>query len=210
MNTLSYRYRGYPGDTVTSVPKSVETRRPTDLTLTHEDILEVLSNRRRRYVFHYLRTNGDEPAPVRDVAEHVASWELETERDLLSSDERRRVQTALHQFHLPKMDDLGFVEYDAQRGEVQLTEETAEFDIYLDVVPGVDVPWGTYYLGLTAMNVGVLLAAWGGVPFLSTVPELSLALFVLLTFGVSAIAHACINRKHHRYGIGDRPAELDC
>ena len=194
---------------MTSVPKSAGTGRPTDLTLTQDDILEVLSNRRRRFVYHYLRQNGDGPVPVREVSEHVAAWELETPKERLSSDERRRVQTALHQFHLPKMDDLGFVEYDAQRCEVRLTEETAEFDIYLDVVPGVDVPWGTYYLGLTAMNVGVFLGAWAGVPFLSAVPSMSIALFVLLTFGVSAIAHAYVNRNHHRYGIGERPAELD-
>ncbi|WP_086888675.1 DUF7344 domain-containing protein [Natrarchaeobaculum aegyptiacum] len=179
------------------------------MTLSKDDILEVMSNSRRRFVFHYLRQRGTEPTSVRQLSEHVAAWELEKDVTELASEDRRRVQTALHQFHLPKMDDLGFVDYDARRGEVKLTEETAQLDIYLDIVPGIDVPWGLYYLGLTGVNVCVLTLAMVGVYPFSLASGLSWALFVVLTFGVSALAHAYINLNQHRYGIGDRPAELD-
>lgn len=82
--------------------------------LEREEILDILSNRRRRYALHYLKWNGCE-TPLRELAEHVAAWENEREADQLSYAERKRVQNALHQFHLPKMDDHGFVEYDTRR-----------------------------------------------------------------------------------------------
>lgn len=40
----------------------------------------------------------------------------------LSSDQRKRVYIGLYQCHLPKMDKLGVVEYDKNRGRIELQD----------------------------------------------------------------------------------------
>jgi hypothetical protein len=87
------------------------------------------------------------------------------------------------------MDECGFVEFDSLRKEVWLTEEAADLDVYLDVVPGPDVPWAVYYTALAGLNAvllgGVLLEA----PLLSLVPSEGWLVFVVATLVASALAH---------------------
>lgn len=173
--------------------------------LTEDEIFEVLSNQRRRYAFHYLRKHEGEKVTLRELAEQVAAWETGKPIAKLHSRERKRVRTALHQFHLPKMDDLRFIEYDGQRGEVTLAEETADLDIYLDIVPGVDVPWGLYYACLTGFNLAVLAGVWLEIGPLSSFPPLSWAAFFVVAYGVSAVVHAYWNYRQTRFGVGERP-----
>lgn len=180
----------------------------TDVSLTRDEIFEVLSNQRRRYAFHYLRQHEGDTVDVGDLAERIAAWESEKPPERLTAAERKRVKTALHQFHLPKMDDLRFVEYDANRGKVRLTDEVADVEIYLDIVPGLDVPWGHYYLGLSGLNLLFLTGFVAGVPLLSGVPALSLALFLVAVYGSSALFHAYWNHTQTRFGVDERPPEV--
>jgi hypothetical protein len=105
-------------------------------------MLEVLSNRRRRFVIHALKQRDERRISVSELAEQVASWENDKEIAGLTHQERKRVRNALRQFHLPKMDDHGFVEYDSRRGKVSLTDAAANTDFYIDSLTGRDIPWG--------------------------------------------------------------------
>jgi len=163
----------------------------------------MLSNQRRRYVLYYLNR---EPGPVslRDLAERIAAWENDIDVDELDYKQRKRVYTSLHQTHLPKLDDVGIVDYDRDGGTITLADRANDLDIYLELVGEHDVPWGDFYLGLSAIASLFVLAAWLGVfPFL---PDLALAGGVVVVFAVVAGIHARLARRNH-IGGDDAPIE---
>ena len=179
-----------------------------DSDLTRDDVLEVLSNRRRRYAIHYLKRRDGEPVAVSELTDSVASWENEKEIDALNHRERKRVRNALRQFHLPKMDEYGFVDYNYQRGIIELTEAATDDDFYVDSLPGRDIPWGVYYLGLSAVSVACLLGIWiGAYPF-SLLSPLFFGVFFVTALSVSSAGHLYDNYCRMRLGARDRPAEV--
>ena len=174
--------------------------------LSTETIFETLSSRRRRYVLHYL-TQRDERVTVRDLSMQIAAWENSIERDAVTPKERKRVYTALHQTHLPKMHRLGVVAYDEDRGTVALTDCVREFDIYLDVVSRDELPWSQFYLALGGvLSALVVVAALGIQPF-SALGGFGYALFVALTFTAVGAYHASRDRKAI-VGRADAPPEV--
>ena len=172
--------------------------------VTRDDIYEMLGNQRRRYALHYLERHHPDAVEVREVSDHVAAWENAKQPAALSRAERKRVQTALHQFHLPKLDEAGLVEYDEQRREVSLTGEASDLRVFLDVVPGPDVPWSVVYLGLVTVSGLVLLGATLGAPLLASLTGQSWSLLLLVSIGITAIAHTYVNMRM-QLGRGDEP-----
>jgi hypothetical protein len=172
-------------------------------------MLEVLSNRRRRFAIHFLKRRGRSEVTVSELAERVAGWEYGKDVDRLTHRERKRVRNALRQFHLPKMDDYGFVEYDAQRGRVSLTEEAARTDFYIDSLTGGAVPWGVYYLGLSALGALSLAAVWTGVVPSALLSPLSWGVFFVTALGLSAVGHFYDNYCRMRLGARDTPPEVE-
>ena len=176
-------------------------------TLSRDDAFEILSNRRRRFALHHLQHNG-ERAELGELSERVAAWENDSGVQEISASERKRVYTSLQQFHLPKMDDKGVVEFDDREGVVELTPAAEQMDVYLEVVEGNDVPWRQYYLGLAAVNLGLLVAATAGTYPLRLVPDAGWGLFVATTFLVSALVHTYYNHTEMRLGDTDSPPEV--
>lgn len=179
-----------------------------DQSLSRDETFEILSNHRRRFTLHHLQQNG-ERADLGDLSEHVAAWENDIGVGEVSSTERKRVYTSLQQFHLPKMDETGIVEFDDREGTVELTPAAEDVDIYLEVVDGDDVTWSQYYLALAAVNLGVLAGALGGIYPFTLVPSAGLALLVVTTFFVSALVHTYFNRTEMRLGDSDTPPEVE-
>lgn len=165
------------------------------------EIFDLLSNQRRRYAIHYCKREG-EPVTLGDLAEHVAAWELEKDVEAITSAERKRVYTSLQQTHLPTLERADMIEFDDRT--IELTDEAAELDVYLDVVPADSVPWGVYYLGLTAVGSVVMGGLWLEVIPTETVPELGWTTLVFALFGVSAVVHVVQNRQM-RLGEMERP-----
>ncbi|WP_276271531.1 DUF7344 domain-containing protein [Haloarcula litorea] len=170
-------------------------------------VFEILSNDRRRFVFHYLKQR-DRRVYLRELAEHVAAWENEKPVDQLSSAEAKRVKTALHQHHLPKMDAQGFVEYDRQRETVALADAVSDLEVYLDVVPGGDVPWSLYYLGLSGLGLLALACVSFDLGPAAGVPDIACALFLVVAFLVSAGVHTYLNHAQLRLGSTADPPEV--
>ncbi len=98
--------------------------------LSEDELFEVLYNSRRRTVLKYLFENG--ASTTGDIAEHIAALENDTTVQRLSSSERKRVYVGLYQNHLPMMDDVGALDYDKNRGTVQLRACSKQFEPYLD------------------------------------------------------------------------------
>jgi len=179
----------------------------TSPSVTRTDIYEMLGNQRRRYALHYIERRGPETVDLRALSDQVAAWENEKSRAELTAAERKRVRTALHQFHLPKLDEAGLVEYDADRQAVALTDEAADLRVYLDVVPGRDVPWGVLYLCIAGVCGLVLAAVWLGVGPVAGVADRSLDLFFLVSVGVTATVHTYYSTRM-RLGRGEQPPEV--
>ncbi len=124
--------------------------------ITRDEVFDLLSNHRRRYALHVAKqTDGD--SELSDIAEQVAAWENGKPQSEITSSERHRVYTSMQQTHLPAMDRAGVIEYD--NGTVTLTEQAADLDVYMDVVPEDSIPWGQYYLGLAVLSGAIVGAA---------------------------------------------------
>ncbi|WP_324661871.1 DUF7344 domain-containing protein [Haloarcula sediminis] len=175
--------------------------------LSEATVFEVLSNGRRRYVFHYLKQEGRQ-VYLRELAEHVAAWENDKPIEQLTSAEAKRVKTALHQHHLPMMDSNGFVEYDSMRETVTLDNSVADLEVYLDVVPGIDIPWSRYYLGLSVVGVLALGCALVDTGPFAWVSGLSAATFIAVVVLVSALVHTYLNHTRLRLGGTGQPPEV--
>ena len=160
-----------------------------------DEIFTALSNRRRRNVITYLRERGDD-ARVRDIAEQLAAWENELEVNEVTYKQRKRVYTALHQSHLPKLAENGFIAYEPDRGIVSLTDQSRQLEVYLEVVSENEILWSEYYVGL-AVVCGLLAgaAAIGTVPFADVSGYAYAVLFAVL-FAVSGLIHRTVTRRN--------------
>jgi len=141
-------------------------------------IFEILKNERRREVIRYLRDH-EKQVTLSDLAEHIAALENDTDVASITSSQRKRVYVGLYQCHLPKMADMGIVQFNQNRGIVSLGENAPQLYQYFDNHSEDDRDWHRYYLGLsgagaagfvaslvigggaTAIVLGLLCAAFG-------------------------------------------------
>lgn len=158
-------------------------------TLPRDDIFEILRNRRRRLTLQYLNNTEGDQVPMSEVVDYVTSHESGCSIDEIDSGKRKAVYTALRQTHFPKMDDLGVVDYDKLRGDVELTDAADDARLYLEYVPEDEIPWHEYYLGLTAVSAALFAVVWAGVPPFDRLSWLVLAVTYVVLFGTSAVVH---------------------
>ncbi len=154
-------------------------------TLSKDLVFTMLSNGRRRHVIHYLKQRG-ERVTIRELSRQVAAWENGIEPEALDYKQRKRVYTSLHQTHLPKLDDASIVDYDRDRGTVELDDAARELEVYMEVVPENELPWSVYYLGLAVLSLALVPLVWLDVFPFAGVPDVALAALVAAAFGVSA------------------------
>lgn len=109
----------------------IDSRRHDGSDLPLDDVFDLLRNQRRRGVLRYLREKADETATLDELAEHIAAKENDIEIEQLTSSQRKRVYIGLYQCHLPKMDELGVVEYDQSRGTIDL-RDISQIEPFLD------------------------------------------------------------------------------
>jgi hypothetical protein len=174
---------------------------------TQNELFDVLSNRRRRYALHVLTRRG-EPVELGPLADRVAAWENGRPVDEVTSAQRKRVYTALQQSHLPKLDEVGVVEFDKASGVIAPTRALERIDVYLDVVQGNEIPWSEYYLGLSAVGVALVAGAWVDAPVLGSLPPLALAGGLAAVFLLSAVGHLYHSRSV-RLGGRRTPADVE-
>jgi hypothetical protein len=173
--------------------------------LTREAIFETLRSRRRRHALHYLR-RVEGAVAIRELSRQLAAWELGKETGAVTPKERKRLYTALHQTHLPKMDRLGVVAYDRDRGTVAPTSAGAEVDVYLDVVGREELSWGQFYLGLGVVATALVAAAALGVSPFDGVGGFGYAIAVAVAVTLAAAVHTVRDR---RTGLGVRETPPD-
>jgi hypothetical protein len=115
------------------------------------------------------------------------------------------VYNALQQTHVPELEDTGVVK--VERREVELTERADELDIYLEVVPGADIPWSEYYLALGGVSLAVLVAVALGIGPFAALSGVGVGIFAVVAFLVSACANYYYQHES-LLGGHERPPEL--
>jgi hypothetical protein len=152
-----------------------------------DTLFAILENQRRRDTLRYLRANGG-TATLGDLAEHIAARENGVDVAGLSSDERKRVYIALYQCHLPKMSSAGVVDFDKNRGTIELRAEAGQFDAYLDDDVGDEAGTVRRNLAIAGGLAASLVASVVGVPGFVLVPELAWAVLSTVTLLVLTLA----------------------
>ncbi|UTF54478.1 MULTISPECIES: DUF7344 domain-containing protein [Natronosalvus] len=104
-----------------------------DEQLTADVILELLANRRRRYLLYALR-GRTVPIELSKLAEEVAGWEHDVHPDEVAKNEYKSVYVSSVQCHVPKLADAGVVDHDEDNHTVILAENFEQLEPYLRVV----------------------------------------------------------------------------
>jgi len=177
--------------------------------LSQDELLKMLSNQRRRFAIHYLKQDGRTELTVTELAEQVAGWENDKEIKDLTQKERKRVRSALRQFHLPKMADSDLIKYDTTQGTVSLTEATRNANFYVDSLTGREIPWGLYYMGFSAVSAVCLVGIWVELYPLSLLSPRVYGVFFVTALAVSSLGHFYDNYYRMRLGARDKPLEVD-
>lgn len=98
--------------------------------------LQCLANRRRRFLLYHL--GAREVTTVERLASTlVTEFDGPAPGDLLGPEE---VAAELRHNHLPKLDDLSVVDYDARSGQVTVLESPRELEVLLDATERFDRP----------------------------------------------------------------------
>lgn len=153
-----------------------------------ENVFDILRNSRRRAVLDHLR-NGDSTSTLKELSERIAADENNLDTGQLSSQQRKRVYISLYQNHLQKMATAGLIEYDPDRGAVELRE-------YSTIAPylssdGQDVLQHRY-VALFASLVAIVSLFW--IALTSSVCAMVLASISVPTL----VGTAVIELRHRR------------
>lgn len=174
--------------------------------LTQDDIFEILSNSRRRYLIHTLHQHNG-AVELSDLATYTAAWEHGVDIDQIESDQRRRVYISLYQTHLPKLVEYGVVDYDEDANTVSLTDRVDRIDHYLYIDEEPSTRWWLYYASLSVVAVLLLAASWWEVYPVSTVSTELVAQLITAAFFVLAVSHYLVQRTHRRRRFDDPESE---
>lgn len=143
--------------------------------ISRAEIHDVLSNERRIALLELLR--AESPRKLGDLAEEIAAEE--TGERPPPRNKRQSAYVTLHQTHLPKLDDLGIVEYDAREKVVALADQASVvYDSESDGTATSRTTGVEPYLGLVVGGLLASLASAAGLPPFSA---LSLTAYALAT-----------------------------
>jgi hypothetical protein len=159
--------------------------------LDESEVYDILRNDRRRFVIDTLRDDGGR-ATVGSLADQLASEE--SGESPPPKNVRQSVYVSLHQTHLPKLDDLGIVTYDANAKTVERAENADDVAVYMEVVPKNALSWAAYYFTVSLLGVLTLLAHRVGVPVLSGLDATLLGGFLFSVICLSAAYHHLTQR----------------
>lgn len=162
----------------------------------HEEVFSLLSNQRRRYTVracHQLET----PIELGELAEYIAAEESDKSISEITGEERRRVYTSLQQVHIDKLEEASVIK--CEQKTITPTERLEELEFYLEVVPGDEILWAQYYLGLSGVGAVFVILAWLGV-YPDALTGYNLTMGVVTVFAVSAGVHYW-QTKQNRLGM---------
>lgn len=104
-----------------------------------DDVFELLTKERRRFVLYYLEEQ-DGPVRVGDVAEKIEEWESESPPSEPPDEKYENIVITLTHRHLPKAAEVKFIDYDREENIIELTGSPSEFNVILSVAEAIEQP----------------------------------------------------------------------
>lgn len=163
--------------------------------ISQSDVFDVLSNPRRRFVLYYLR-EVEASVELNELARQIAAWENDTDESELTDQDRKRVYVSLYQTHVPKLTDVGLVEYDQDSGTVRLTDRTSVIDEYLGDGAS-SLPWHYLYLGLSLAGALAFALVWLDVGAFGAVSLLVVGALLVASMLTVSVAHYVTTARRH-------------
>ena len=120
-----------------------------------EQVYAILANERRRRALEHIESVGG-VVTVHELSRLVASHE--TGDPSPPSRCRESVYTSLVQTHLPKLAELGVIEYDKAAQTIELSRHARDVSLYTEIVARGGVTWSELYRALGIVSLTVLLA----------------------------------------------------
>lgn len=162
----------------------------SDLNTFSNDVLfDALKNRRRRYALQIL-LEEDGPIQLSELSERIASLETGVPINELSAHERKSVYTSLYQTHLPKLHDVGFVDYNSNRGIVKLGEQAENLESINFYSKKFSFSWNSYYL-ITSLTFSLIYVLYKGTTLLPDLlgAETLFLIYLMLVGGGSVLQY---------------------
>lgn len=154
-------------------------------------------------VLYYLRQHGGS-ATMSDLADQIAAWENDAEVDELTSQQRKRVYVSLYQTHLPKLANTDLIDYDAEEGDVRLTDRATDMDAFLSPKQTSDYSWRRHYIGFLLLGGALMLLGVIATPILGQTVLLMLVGGILIGY----VATVAVEYWYHRKQQSEVPVEL--
>ncbi len=164
-----------------------------DQEVARDTLFDLLSSPRRRFTLYYLHEEA-RTIELGELTEQVAAWEYDKPVEELTSQERKRVYVSLYQTHLPKLADAGIIEYDADSGQITLTDHIDEFGPYLGWSRR-ELPWGRYYLALAVASAVLYSLVTFEVSVFGQLPEFAAGMGIVVSFALLALAQYYLARR---------------
>lgn len=109
---------------------------PPTASIPEADIFILLSDRRRRQTLRILQGTTSPPTTI-ELARRIAN----REHDAPSAQEVQTVHLALHNDHLPRLDEADVVEYDVNEQTIRPGVNFSAITDFLAKVNETDLPW---------------------------------------------------------------------
>jgi predicted transcriptional regulator len=160
-------------------------------TFDENEVYDVLRNERRRRLLRSLE-DAEAEQTIGDLADRIAAAEAgESEPP---ADVRQSVYVSLHQTHLPKLHDLGVLNYDRDDRTVRLLPPAEEVLIRLDAAESTVDADRVAILARVTLVAAVLgmIAALGGLAGIPGLAALNPAVYAVVALAVVLVAGALL------------------
>lgn len=97
-----------------------------------DDLFDILSDQRRRFVLQSLGEAGT-PVAFDELVDDVAEREHGASISDIPAEEVDRVRLSLYHSHIPKLDDANLVEFRAKREQVSLSVDSEQVEALLEL-----------------------------------------------------------------------------
>lgn len=176
-----------------------------DAAADYDVLFEILSNKRRRFMIHYLKQRPTEQIDMGELSTQVAAWEYSVGCDELTYDQRKATHTSLYQYHAPKLADAGLIDYDTTRGKVSLSETGRKVEFYTEAVVSRNPAWPMCFLALSVVAVGIALVKRAEVGLIAEMTAELLETTVIMSFFISAVLFVYDRQTRVRLGADGPP-----
>ena len=161
--------------------------------LSQNEVYDLLSNPRRRFVISYLREHG-RPIELTALAQEVAAWENQVPAEELTDQQEKRVYVSLYQTHIPKLRNAGVVDYDPDDGVIELTATVGQLERYLPEEEGGEPPWQALYVATAVIGGLFYLLTVVDAPVFAAVPDSVAGVLVVAAFLIVTVSQYVYTR----------------